>query len=188
MGFCCNTYRDYQLVLNKGINFVNTTIKWLSQFVLYHTASWSSETENRDINKTIGYCYLTRSRNKTHTKSVSNEHLGELCNCIGWTLFITITPIYERSFFFIRHDKLPKLLKLFINHTNTPLYDRTHQTTFDNDLLILSLLYILKLTEHPHTTDLVLHHLSQLLKCDFLKPLTKTSTIFDTIQTYAIHN
>ena len=54
-----------------------------------------------------------------------------------WNLFISLEDVAEtKSFFYFKHDKIPKLLNLFIDHTNKPSYLGDFAITFHYDLLI----------------------------------------------------
>ena len=93
---------------------------------------------------------------------------------------ISLKDIAEtKSYFYVDHNKLPKLLKLSTTCTNKLSYIGDFQITFNYDLLITTLLYIFQHGNHLLT-------LSSTIKCNHTELLTDTSTILDTLQTFDI--
>ena len=174
------------ILINKGFNFLKSNIKWFAKFI-YHQQDNNTKHVSCDISDTTAYCYLAKSNNPSHLKGIIREYLCQLQLTTTWNLFITIIPVAEmKSFFYIKHDKLPKLLKLFINHINTPCYNGKYHITFEYNLLIPSLLYIFQHTTHRYILDSILTWLSYTLQCDHLKP--SNTTIFDSLCSFNTHN
>ena len=120
-------------------------------------------------------------------KCVSEEHLAQLVQSNTWNFFISLKDIPEtKSFFYVKHNKLPKLLKLFTAHTNKPSYIGDFQITFNYDLLVPTLLYIFQHGNSHLTLSSTLNQLSHTLKCNHTELLTDTLTILDTLQTFNI--
>ena len=89
-----------------------------------------------------------------HLKCVSNKHLAQLVESNVWNLFISLEDVQEtKRFFYAKHSKVPKLLNLFIAHTNKPSYMGDFQITFHHDLLIPALLHIFQHSNHLQTLD-----------------------------------
>ena len=123
MTLCCNTHKDYQLIINEGFAFIKSNIKWFSQFIHLHQVNIFTKNA-RNINEVIGYCHLTKSKNPIHLKGVNSKHLVQLVETNMWNLLISLEYFPETRSFYFKHDKLPKLLTIFTNHTNRLFFFR----------------------------------------------------------------
>ena len=93
------------------------------------------------------------------------EHLAEFredsLQKIPLTLIISLPWINEtKNIFFIKEDCLIKLIKLFVNRTNSTSYNRTFQLTFAPDILIQTILYMQR-SNHKQTLHLFFINLCQ---------------------------
>ena len=152
---CCCNHRDLHLILNEGFTFTKQNLEWFTQ--LFHELKPADKTSRRDIKWIRGYCYITKLTNKSHLKGISMEHLVEFkensSQKYTWTLLISLTSINKtKNVFFIKEDYVIKLVKLFINRTNSTNYNGTFQLTFATDILIHTILYIIQRSNHQQTS------------------------------------
>ena len=181
---CCNVHQDYKAITDKGFDFIKSNIKWSFQFIHLNQENILAPKQKRNINDIIGCCYLTKSKNKMHLKCISNTWLNSWNPMYG--IYLSPWKKCKKPKVFSTLSKVPKLLNLFITHTNKPSYTGDFQITFHHDLLIPALLHIFQHSNHLQTLDSILNQLSYTLKCNHSQLLTDKSTTLDTLQTFNI--